>query len=89
MDLLKTWHEHIVASRHGAMEGHESEEMRRLVKHLMEQQGLSARERNEIEADPESRRLVFWLGYESKQSPASQTKNQRQGVFLTKARGCE
>ncbi len=61
---MKTWHQHVAASQHRAMDGGESEGMRVLVDRLMEEQTLSEKERAELAADAESRRMIFWNGYE-------------------------
>jgi len=75
IEVMKTWHQHVAASQHGAMEGHEPESMRLLVQKLMDEEQLNENERVELAADPESRRVLFWNGYERMcQSCNSQSK---------------
>ena len=71
-DLLaavREWHQHVLAARQGAIEGNESEGMKQLVTRLMDEQGLSEGEKKELEADQESRAVMFWNGYEREFSP--------------------
>ena len=61
---MKTWHQHVVAARMAITEGHEPEGMRALVDKMIEDQSLTETERAELLEDTESRRILFWNGYE-------------------------
>lgn len=67
--MIKTFHQHVAASQHGATEANESESMRALVDKLMEAERLSERQKAEVAVSSESRRMIFWNGYERAQSP--------------------
>ncbi|ORY21336.1 hypothetical protein BCR39DRAFT_553869 [Naematelia encephala] len=64
LDVVRKWHGHVAASRHGAMEGTESEATTALINVLMEDQGLDESEKRELASDQESRKVLFWNGYE-------------------------
>ncbi len=65
IDVMKTWHKLVAASKHGAMNGLDSDTTRVILDGLMDEQGLSEQEKKELLADPESRKMLFWNGYES------------------------
>jgi hypothetical protein len=53
------------------MEGRDSESANKIIEELMDEQGLSEREKREIMSDPESRKMIFWNSYERESIPAS------------------
>jgi hypothetical protein len=46
------------------VDGSESNEMKAIIDNMIDQQDLSERERRELAVDTESRKLLFWNGYE-------------------------
>ena len=61
---MKTWHAHIAAVRHDALEGREDPTIKELLNHFLDAQKLSDVEKRELLGDLESRKMLFWNGYE-------------------------
>jgi hypothetical protein len=66
---MKVWHRHIALARHGALEGTgagtDEEELKELLTGLLDEQAnLSAQQKKELLGDIESRKMLFWNGYE-------------------------
>ncbi|GFZ47945.1 hypothetical protein JCM24511_05692 [Saitozyma sp. JCM 24511] len=69
VDLMKVWHRHIALARHGALEGTgtgtDEEELKELLTGLLDEQAnLTAQQKKELLGDIESRKMLFWNGYE-------------------------
>ena len=61
---MKTWHAHIAAVRHGALEGNDDPKIEELLRGFLQEQRLSDVETRELLGDAESRKMLFWNGYE-------------------------
>jgi hypothetical protein len=66
---MKVWHRHIALARHGALEGTgtgtDEEELKELLTGLLDEQAnLTAQQKKELLGDIESRKMLFWNGYE-------------------------
>jgi hypothetical protein len=61
---MTVWHQHVAAARHGAFDGHDDDKLKELLNTVLEEQGLTEQQKRELLGDPESRKLLFWNGYE-------------------------
>jgi hypothetical protein len=62
--MVKTWHTYVDVARQSVVVGDSTEGMNVLVKRLVDEQGLPDAERAAMLQDTESRKILFWNGYE-------------------------
>lgn len=67
LNTVRAWHTHVSIIRQTGLPTSgltTSEAVDILLKHHLDSQGLSEKEKTELMADPRSKKMVFWAGYE-------------------------
>ena len=60
IDLMKMWHSHIAAVKHGALESNDDVSLKGLLNNIMDEQRLSDIEKRELMGDAETRKMLFF-----------------------------
>ncbi|KAK4685486.1 hypothetical protein P7C73_g4663, partial [Tremellales sp. Uapishka_1] len=82
IEVMKEWHVHVAASKHG-----NDTEMTKVVDRLLDEQGLTDAEKTELAADAESRRMLFWNGYEPKNVGKDEHYDEQEDEYVDEHRG--